>query len=127
MAIMPTQYTGRPPAGAALKEKAGRLAKSVVEKQKARLAKQMDMLAAALAQTAGQLAEQEEGKQMSGYLRSIAGKMEQASVYLGNSGLEDLLEAAKRQIRDRPALVIGGALITGYILARLSGGIRRSA
>ncbi len=125
MAIMSIQHIERPPAEAAVKEKAGRLARSIAEEQKSRLAKQMGMLAAALAQTAGQLAEQEDGKRVSGYLRSIAGKMEQASVYLRNSGLEDLLEAARRQIRSRPALVIGGALITGYIVARLSSGARR--
>ena len=100
------------------KDRAGRLAKSVAEEQISKLTKKMDLLASALTQASGQLKEQEEGKQISEYLLSISEQVEKASVYLRNSTLGDLIETARNQVRSRPALVLGGALITGYILAR---------
>ncbi|MDA8173511.1 MAG: hypothetical protein M0018_02850 [Nitrospiraceae bacterium] len=104
---------------AGIKEKAGQYARTMAEEQKLKLAKKMDILAAAIAETAGQLKTQDDGQQVSGYLISVSDSMERASGYLRKNTIEDLYEAAINQIRSRPALVLGGALITGYILARL--------
>lgn len=106
-------------ANAGVKEKAGHYAKSMAEEQKLKVAKKMDLLASALTETAGQLKAHENGQQVSGYLLSVSDSMERASVYLRRTAVEDLYEAAIRQIKSRPALVLGGALITGYVLARL--------
>lgn len=109
-----------------LKGKAARYAKGIMEDRKERLAGKADLLASALRQTAVQLEGQEDGKTMAGYFRGIAGKVEETSAYLRANDVEDLLGAARRQVRERPGLVLGGALIGGFVLARFLTGAGRA-
>jgi len=49
----------------------------------------------------------------------MTGKIEQASAYLHEKDVEDLKIEGERLVRERPAMILGGVFITGFILARV--------
>lgn len=118
MAAISTPEAGKQKAGD-IKETIARQARSLLDDQKGKLVKRLETLASAIRQIAGQLEEQEAEKPVSAYLHAASGKVEQVSGYLSDRDVEELLEDARKQIRKRPALALGGAFVTGFVLARL--------
>ncbi len=100
--------------------------KVLFTQQKNRAAEELASLARGLRQTSKSF-DSERQAGISQYTGQAAEKIDQASRYFREKTLEDLVQDAGQLIRRNPAVVIGGALVLGFLVARIlrsSGGGR---
>jgi hypothetical protein len=100
-------------------QEAGTKAKTVISEKKGQFTERLDSFLGALKQTSEQLKQEESGQQIAGLMEKLTGKVEQASSYLHEKDVEDLKIEGERLVRERPAIVLTGVFITGFILARV--------
>ncbi len=109
----------------ALKEEAGKLSgqageklRSYADDGKARATGALDELARAIDDAAGTI-DEKVGAQFGGYARQASGAITGFSDSLRNKEVDDLLEDAKAFVQKSPAVALGIAAATGFVLARL--------
>ncbi|MDX1415807.1 MAG: hypothetical protein R3293_16540 [Candidatus Promineifilaceae bacterium] len=102
---------------AVLAEQAKVEAKSSLETQKEIAARELHGVASALRQTGSTLSEQDQ-TMFAQYSNRFADQVEQASSYLEEHDLEDLVQEAEDFARRQPELFIGGAFTLGLLAAR---------
>jgi hypothetical protein len=102
-----------------LKREAGSEAKSAINQKKGQFADRLDSFVGALRQTSEQLKGEESGQSIAGYMEKLTEKIEEASDYLHQKDVQELKIEGERLVRERPALILGGVFITGFVLARV--------
>jgi DNA topoisomerase VI subunit B len=102
-----------------LKKEAGSEAKSVIDEKKGEFTERLDSFIGALRHTSEQLKKEESGESIAGYVEKLTNKIEEASAYLHEKDVQDLKVEGERLVRERPALILGGIFITGFVLARV--------
>jgi uncharacterized protein YjbJ (UPF0337 family) len=85
--------------------------------QKDRAAESLTSVAQALRQTGQQLREQDQ-QAVTGYIDSLASRVEGVSSYLEHNDLGQLVDDVERFARRQPALFLGGAFALGLLGAR---------
>ena len=95
-----------------LKNSAAQLA----EQQKKAGALQMTSIAGAVHAAADQLEQQLPGA--AGYIHDAAERIDNAASDLRNSSLNDLVDGVRRLAQERPLALIGGSVLTGFVLTR---------
>ncbi len=97
--------------------KAQEKAKSLLASRKGKAAEGIERMAGSLRKTAKTL-ENENQIGVSRYADQVAEKIEGASHYVRDTDIDQMIEDAESAVRNRPAIVLGGAFAAGILLAR---------
>ena len=102
-----------------LKEKAESRLRSAAEEQKHFAAENIDHVARALHRSSAEL-EGEHQTTAARYMSWAAGELERVSESLREKDLQTVLQQTEALARRQPAIFFGGAVTTGFLLARFS-------
>jgi len=102
--------------------KATQTASTLVDQQKSNLANDLSKIAESILQFGSNLRGEDQAHGIAGtsadYVTTIADNIEQASKYLNNNDLGDMLDDVKVLAHRNPPLFIGGAFVLGLLAAR---------
>jgi hypothetical protein len=98
---------------------AKRQARQFGEDQKDRAAGSVDGMASALRSAAEDLDQQERGA-VAGYARQAASGLDSISDALSRQSVDDLVHTVEDFARRQPAAFLGGAVLSGFVLARFA-------
>jgi hypothetical protein len=110
-------------------EQARHQATSRLTVQKRQMADTMGTVASAVRRTGEQLREQEQGM-VADYAQTAAERLDRFSSYLRDADVDEMLFEVENFARRQPAIFLGGALLLGFVGARLlraSNGPRRTS
>lgn len=97
-------------------DEARQLVREVAEEQKKKAAEAVGGIARTLQRSAGTMTT--ENETMARYTQIAAERLDDVARYLRQSSSNDLVEGAENFARRQPAWFIGGALVSGFLVAR---------
>jgi YHS domain-containing protein/ElaB/YqjD/DUF883 family membrane-anchored ribosome-binding protein len=90
---------------------------SMISEQKGKAAERIGSVSSAFRSVSQQLRDQDQAA-IAQYADRAASSVDRFSGYLKEHDAEEIIHQAEQYVRQRPALVIGGALAAGFLVAR---------